>query len=100
MIPADEVRHMAFPSEFFRQRNRRKLAAAALWSIQFRAMFVATERAVWIDHGRCLLAFGVSRRKFSETSRNCCRRFLESVLLPPSRQTSPFEDLPSTAEQV
>ena len=100
-ILADEVRHIAFHSEFFRQRNRNKLpASAALWSIQFQAIFIATERAVWIDHGRCLLSFGVSRQKFSETARNCCRRFLESVLLPPSRHTSPFADLPPTTEQV
>jgi len=82
-ILADEVRHIAFHSEFFRSQNRYRLPlSSALWSLQFQTLFVATERAVWSDHGRCLRAFGVERRHFSALARSSCRRFLESTLTP------------------
>ncbi|MEX2579125.1 MAG: hypothetical protein WD342_08700 [Verrucomicrobiales bacterium] len=82
-ILADEVRHIAFHAEFFRSRNRRRLPfEAALWSLQFQAVFLATEHAVWADHGRCLSAFGADRREFADAARGACRRFLDSVMLP------------------
>jgi len=82
-ILADEVRHIAFHSEFFRSQNRHRLPlSSALWSLQFQTIFIATERAVWSDHGRCLRAFGVEHQAFSDLARSCCRRFLESTLMP------------------
>ena len=82
-ILADEVRHIAFHCEFFRSQNRHRLPlASGLWSLQFQTLFVATERAVWADHGRCLRAFGVERHHFSDLARSCCRRFLEAALTP------------------
>ena len=87
-ILADEVRHIAFHSEFFRHRNRQRLpVAGGIWSLQFQAIFVTAEHAVWADHGKFLRSFGVDRRQFRATARNCCRRFLEAVMAPaPSRR--------------
>ncbi len=99
-ILADEVHHVAFHSEFFRWQNRHRLPfSSTLWSLQFQAIFVATERAVWSDHGRCLRAFGVERHHFSNLARSCCRRFLETTLTP-RRQICDNEivDLPAQSE--
>lgn len=99
-ILADEVRHIAFHSEFFRSQNRHRLPlSSALWSLQFQTIFVATERAVWADHGRCLRAFGVERRDFSDLARSCCRRFLETTLTPRRHFCdSEIVDLPAQTE--
>lgn len=100
-ILADEVHHIAFHCDFFRTRNRTQLPVVSnLWSLQFQAVFLATERAVWAGHGRCLSAFGINRREFSVAARACCRRFLERVLTP-RRQFCDTEimDLPAQTEQ-
>ncbi len=101
-ILADEVRHIAFHGEFFRSRNRRRLPlSGGLWSLQFQAIFLATERAVWLDHGRCLRSFGVSREGFRGSARGSCRRFLEAVLAPTARRASAsIADLPSPGEKA
>ena len=99
-ILADEVRHIAFHSEFFRSRNRQRLpAGGGLWSLQFQAIFVTAEHAVWAGHGKCLRCFGIDRRQFRATARNCCRRFLEAVMAPaPRRSHSDHHQHPRIAD--
>ena len=100
-ILADEVRHIAFHRDFFRTRHRRRLPyAGALWSLQFQGIFLATERAVWSDHGKCLRAFAVSADHFRAEARGCCRRFLEAVLAPASHRRGSIARLPDDAERA
>lgn len=79
-IVRDEVGHIAFHREFFRHQHRGRLPwATGMWSLQFQVLFSLAERTVWLDHGRCLRALGISRDRFARRARGCCRRFLEGV---------------------
>lgn len=82
-ITRDEVGHIAFHVDFFRDR----LAAwpawrAAFWRSQFRLLFGAAGAVVWWDHGRALQACGISRRMFREKTVRACQAFLGSLLTP------------------
>ena len=82
-IVRDETKHIAFHREFFRSIQRRWLPmATALWSAQFQTLFLFAESLVWLDHGRCLRAFGIGRREFRDRARAGCRRFLFGVAFP------------------
>ncbi len=83
-IVRDEVKHIQFHEEFFRLNQRRWLPfSSAVWSLQFQLVFVTAEFAVWLDHGKCLQAFGVSRAAFRGRCRSVCRRFLGRVIMAP-----------------
>ncbi|NNE92518.1 MAG: ferritin-like domain-containing protein, partial [Verrucomicrobiales bacterium] len=74
-IVRDEVKHIGFHEEFFRMNQRRWLPiSSGLWALQFQAIFLVVERFVWLDHGRCLRAFSVSRRQFFEKTHGVVRR--------------------------
>ncbi|MGI9245056.1 MAG: hypothetical protein ACR2RV_29905 [Verrucomicrobiales bacterium] len=64
-LVSDEVKHLNFHIEFFRARMEHLPRFRRwLWQLQFEAIFSAARQAVWLDHGRCLRAFGVSRSEF------------------------------------
>ena len=89
-IVRDEVGHIAFHHEFFRQQHRGRLPwATGVWSLQFQLLFSLAEKTVWIDHGRCLRTFGVSRPAFARRAHACCRRFLEGVTRGAGPATAP-----------
>ncbi len=79
-ITRDEVGHIAFHVDFFRER----LAAwprwrAALWRAQFRVLFRCAGLVVWLDHGRALRGCGISRAMLGEKTGRACRSFLGSL---------------------
>lgn len=79
-ITRDEVGHIAFHVDFFRQR----LAAwppwrAILWRTQFRVLFQCADWVVWWDHGRALRGCGISRRMFREKTGRARQAFLGSL---------------------
>ena len=85
----DEVKHIAFHEEFFRLNQRRWLPiSSTIWSLQFQAVFMCVERAVWLDHGKCLTSFGITKRDFRAKAQGVCRRFLNRVIMLPSLSTS------------
>lgn len=79
-ITRDEVGHIAFHVDFFRDR----LAAwpawrAALWRAQFRVLFQAAGFVVWWDHGLALRRCGISKKMFREKTGRACQAFLGSL---------------------
>jgi len=79
-ITRDEVGHIAFHVDFFRDR----LAAwpawrALLWRIQFQALFRLAEAVVWWDHGPALRACGISRSIFHQKALSASTAFLGAV---------------------
>ena len=83
-ITRDEVGHIAFHVDFFRQR----LAAwptwrAVLWRTQFRLLFQCANQVVWWDHGLALRGCGISRRMFREKTGRACQAFLGSLTTMP-----------------
>ena len=83
-ITRDEVGHIAFHVDFFRQR----LAAwptwrAILWRMQFRLLFQCADLVVWWDHGPALRGCGISRRLFREKTGRACQAFLGSLTTTP-----------------
>jgi hypothetical protein len=79
-ITRDEVGHIAFHVDFFRDR----LAAwpawrALLWRIQFQALFRLAEAVVWWDHGPALRACGISRSIFHQKALRASTAFLGAV---------------------
>ena len=88
-IVRDEIGHIAFHRDFFRQQHRGRLPCmTGIWSLQFQLLFSLAEKTVWMDHGRCLRSFGITRTEFARRTRNVCRRFLEAVTLPPHATAS------------
>lgn len=84
-VVRDEVKHIQFHEEFFRLRQRRWLPlSSTIWSLQFQMVFIAVEWAVWLDHGKCLRRFGISRNVFQQKAQAVCRRFLNRVMFLPS----------------
>ncbi len=80
-ITRDEVKHIQFHEEFFRLNQRRWLpVSSVIWSLQFQMIFLVAELAVWMDHGKCLSSFGVSRATFCGRAQSVCRRFLGRVV--------------------
>lgn len=82
-ITRDEVGHIAFHVDFFRQR----LAAwpfwrRTLWRVQFRLLFEAARLVVWWDHGLALRRCGISRLMFFEKTGRACQAFLGSLATP------------------
>lgn len=85
-ITRDEVGHIAFHVDFFRDR----LAAwppwrAAIWRVQFSLLFEAAGWVVWWDHGTALRRCGISRRMFREKTERACQAFLGSLLTPQAK---------------
>ena len=85
-ITRDEVGHIAFHVDFFRDR----LAAwptwrAALWRTQFRLLFQCAGLVVWWDHGLALRRCGISQRMFREKTGRACQAFLGSLLTTADR---------------
>ena len=79
-ITRDEVGHIAFHVDFFRDR----LAVwptwrAALWRAQVRLLFEAAGLVVWWDHGAALRRCDISRRMFREKTGRACQSFLGSL---------------------
>jgi len=96
---SDEVKHLNFHIEFFRERLG-ELAAVRrrLWHIQFATIFHATCQAVWIDHRPCLRAFGVTRKEFAERTSRGMRSFIAN--LKSERSLVPTVVRPSREKQL
>jgi len=76
-ITRDEAGHIAFHTDFFRDRLGAWPAwRARLWRWQFRLLFAATRRVVWMDHGKALRACGITKEMFLSKSRRACQAFL------------------------
>lgn len=79
-ITRDEVGHIAFHVDFFRDRLSVWPAwRAALWRAQFQFLFYCARLVVWWDHGRALRGCGISRQMFQEKTGRACRSFLGSL---------------------
>lgn len=95
-ILRDEVQHIAFHRDFFREIHATRLpVASALWDLQFQVLFAATEIVVWADHGKCLRALGITRSEYTKKARGCCRRFLYAI---DSRRAALPEASPETPD--
>jgi hypothetical protein len=80
----DEVAHIAFHVDLFRERLGGWLPLeVGMWRAQFQLLFLAAERLVWWDHGRALRGQNISRHEFRRQSRRACVDFLRR--LEPSR---------------
>lgn len=79
-ITRDEVAHIAFHVDFFRDRLAVWPAwRAALWRAQFLFLFQCAGLVVWWDHGRALRGCGISRQMFQEKTGRACHSFLGSL---------------------
>ncbi|MES2468654.1 MAG: ferritin-like domain-containing protein [Verrucomicrobiota bacterium] len=79
-ITRDEVAHIAFHVDFFRDRLAVWPAwRAALWRTQFLCLFQCARLVVWWDHGRALRGCGISRQLFQEKTGRACLSFLGSL---------------------
>lgn len=79
-ITRDEVGHIAFHVDFFRDRLAVWPAwRAALWRAQFQYLFQCAGLVVWWDHGRALRGCGISRQMFQEKTGRACQSFLGSL---------------------
>ena len=76
-ITRDEVGHIAFHVDFFRDRLGAWPAwRSLLWRAQFQFLFVLAGWVVWLDHGKALQACGITRELFTEKTARACRSFL------------------------
>ncbi len=81
-LVADEVGHLRFHADFFRDELRTmNPLLAGLWRWQFRTIFAVTRAVAWWDHRGALAAFGVGRRQIHSRCRRG-RRWFESKLAP------------------
>ena len=76
-ITRDEVGHIAFHVDFFRDRLSAWPAwRSLLWRAQFQFLFALAGWVVWLDHGKALQACGITRELFTEKTARACRGFL------------------------
>lgn len=76
-ITRDEAGHIAFHTDFFRDRLSTWPGwRARLWRGQFRFLFAVARRVVWMDHGKALDACGITRGMFLSKSRRARQAFL------------------------
>jgi hypothetical protein len=76
-ITRDEVGHIAFHVDFFRDRLGAWPAwRSLLWRAQFQFLFALAGWVVWLDHGKALHACGITRELFTEKTARACQSFL------------------------
>lgn len=84
-IVRDEVKHIGFHLDFFRQRQSHWLPLQSqIWALQFQFIFSVTKRVVWQDHGPCFRSLGISRKDFHHRANSACRGFLRRLERIPS----------------
>ena len=76
----DEVKHLNFHIEFFRERlDGLGAIRRRLWHLQFEAIFQVARHVVWLDHRHCLTAHGASREEFMQRSQRGLRSFISNL---------------------
>ena len=82
-ILGDEMRHIAFHTEFLRERFATMPAwKRSLWRTQFRVIHHATSCIVALDHRECLRAAGTTMGSFVSMSGKTTTRFLRRLESP------------------
>lgn len=80
LILADEARHVAFHLERFSTDQSFWLPfERTAWAMQFQALFCATLRVAWLDHGEALIAIGASAEEFRREARKEAVAFLAEL---------------------
>ena len=83
----DEIRHISFHAEFFRERFLTWTPSAiSLWRWQFRTLFTAATWLVWWSHRPAFHALGISR----ETWATRCRASHHDFIRQSSANTARF----------
>jgi hypothetical protein len=95
-ILSDEMRHIAFHTEFLHERLEAMPAWwRTLWRAQFRVCQRITACVVAWDHRRCFIALGVPPREVARLTFRTGDRFLRRLVKPQSRWQARAE--PATA---
>ena len=77
IVLRDEAQHVAFHAERFADAHSAWLPLKrALWTAQFRCLFLGAALVAWIDHGPALRAIGARRREFFNRARSGLASFL------------------------
>jgi len=80
----DEIKHIAFHAEFFRERLESWLPAAIrVWRMQFRFLFQLAAWLVWWNHRPAFFALGISRRLYAGRCRASLVDFLRQTVPAP-----------------
>ena len=80
LILRDERNHVDFHADWFGEFQAELLPLErAIWNGQFQLLFAAAANVAWIDHSKCLIATGSSRREFFREARGECIRFLQRL---------------------
>ena len=94
----DEVRHIAFHAEFFRERFEGWTPfSVRLWKAQFRVLFWMAALLVWANHRPALLALGIHRSLYTRRCRGCHQDFIRQIS---QGATAPDEDTREGAQAM
>ena len=85
----DEIKHIAFHAEFFRERFESWTpAAVGIWRMQFRFLFQLAAWLVWWNHRPAFVALGITRGLYAGRCRASLVDFLRQVAPAPQTATS------------
>lgn len=78
----DEIKHIAFHAEFFRERFESWCPVAIrLWKAQFRTLFFLAETLVWSNHRPAFRALGITKTQFQLRCRASHHDFIRQILV-------------------
>ena len=76
----DEIKHIAFHAEFFRERFESWMPMAIqLWKAQFKFLFLLAERLVWANHRPAFVALGITKEQFCIRCRASHQDFIRQI---------------------
>ena len=85
----DEIKHIAFHAEFFRQRFESwSPGAVRVWRMQFRFLLQLAAWLVWWNHRPAFVALGISRALYAGRCRASLVDFLRQIVAAPGAVAS------------